>query len=168
MQKPLTVVRKFDPDLDEPGNLYKKEKIMDKRFWISGVVAFLILFTGSYLVHGMWLTADYMRRPQLFRPEAEAGSHFIFMVLAFISMGFAFAWIYRQGISANRSPVVQGLRFGVAAACLSPLPMYLIYYVVQPMEGATTAKQIIGDSITLIITGVVVALICGQKQSDLT
>lgn len=153
---------------NEPGNLNIKEKIMDKRFWISGVVAFLILFTGSYLVHGMWLTADYMRRPQLFRPEAEAGSHFIFMVLAFISMGFAFAWIYRQGISANRSPAAQGLRFGIAAACLTPLPMYLIYYVVQPMEGATTAKQIIGDSTTLIITGVVVALICGQRQRDLT
>jgi hypothetical protein len=132
---------------------------MDKRFWISGIVAFLVLFTGSYLVHGLWLTSDYMRRPQLFRPEAEAGSHFAFMVLAFISMGFAFAWIYRQGISPGRPWLIQGIRFGVAAACLTPLPMYLIYYVVQPMEGATTAKQIIGDSISFIITGIVVAFI---------
>jgi hypothetical protein len=81
------------------------------------------------------------------------------MVLAFISMGFAFAWIYRQGISPGRPWLIQGIRFGVAAACLTPLPMYLIYYVVQPMEGATTAKQIIGDSISFIITGIVVAFI---------
>ena len=139
---------------------------MDKRFWISGFVAFLVLFTGSYLVHGMWLTGDYLRRPQLFRPEAEAGSHFIFMVLAFISMGFAFAWIYRQGISTGRPWLVQGLRFGIAVAFLTPLPMYLIYYVVQPMEGATTAKQIIGDSICFIVTGIVVAFINGTGRPD--
>ena len=141
---------------------------MDKRFWISGFVAFLVLFTGSYLVHGMWLTADYMGTPQLFRPGAEAGSHFIFMVIAFLSMGFAFAWIYRQGVAAERSSLAQGLRFGIAVACLTPLPMYLIYYVVQPMEGTTTAKQIIGDSISFIITGIVVALINGNKRADQT
>jgi hypothetical protein len=141
---------------------------MDKRFWISGVAAFLVLFTGSYVVHGLWLTADYMRHPQLFRPEAEAGSHFIFMVLAFISMGFAFAWIYRQGISPNRPWLLQGLRFGIAVACLTPLPMYLIYYVVQPMEGATVAKQVIGDAVSLIITGLVVAFINRSKTGVTT
>jgi hypothetical protein len=139
---------------------------MDKRFWISGFAAFLVLFTGSYLVHGMWLTSDYMRRPQLFRPESEAGSHFIFMVLAFLSMGFAFAWVYRQGISAGRPWLMQGLRFGLAVAFLTPLPMYLIYYVVQPMEGATTAKQIIGDSISFLVTGIVVAFINGTGGAD--
>lgn len=132
---------------------------MDKRFWISGVVAFLVLFTGSYLVHGVWLTADYMRHPQMFRPESEAGSHFLFMVLAFISMGFAFAWIYRQGISPDRPWLMQGLRFGIAAAFFMPVSMYLIYYVVQPMDGTTVAKQIIGDAIGLIVTGIIVAFI---------
>jgi len=132
---------------------------MDKRFWISGVVAFLVLFTCSYLVHGMWLTSDYMRHRELFRPEAEAGSHFLIMVLAFVSMGFAFAWIYRQGISPERPWLIQGLRFGIAVAFLMPFAMYLIYYVVQPMDGATVAKQIIGDAIGLIVTGIIVAFI---------
>ena len=132
---------------------------MDKRFWISGVVAFLVLFTGSYLVHGSWLTSDYMQHPQLFRPEAEARSHFLFMVLAFISMGFAYAWIYRQGISPDRPWLIQGLRFGIAVAFLMPFAMYLIYYVVQPMDGMTVAKQIVGDSIGLIVTGIIVAFI---------
>jgi hypothetical protein len=132
---------------------------MDKKFWISGIVAFLVMFTGSYLVHGLWLTADYMRVPQLFRPQSEAGSHFPFMILAFISMGFAFTWVYRQGISPGRPWLTQGIRFGIAVACLTPLPMYLIYYVVQPMEGTTVVKQIIGDAISLVVCGVVVAFI---------
>ena len=66
---------------------------------------------------------------------------------------------YRQGILPNRPWLMQGLRFGIAVAFLMPLPMYLIYYVVQPMEGAIVAKQIIGDAIGLIVTGIIVAFI---------
>jgi len=132
---------------------------MDKRFWISGFVAFLITFMGSWLVHGLLLTKDYARVPQLFRPESEAQAHFPFMVLAFIFMGFAFAWIYRQGIAANRPWLVQGVRFGIAVALVAQVPLYLIYYVVQPMEGTTVLKQIVGDTLTLIVCGVVIAFI---------
>ena len=81
------------------------------------------------------------------------------MVLAFIFMGFAFAWIYRQGIAANRPWLVQGVRFGIAVALVAQVPLYLIYYVVQPMEGTTVLKQIVGDTLTLIVCGVVVAFI---------
>jgi len=132
---------------------------MEKRFWISGVAAFLVAFTGSWLVHGMWLTSDYMRTPQIFRPEADAGAHFPFMIVAFILLGFSFAWIYRQGISAEKPWLIQGIRFGLAAALLAQVPMYLIYYVIQPMEGATVAKQIIGDTVMMIVCGIVVAFV---------
>ena len=90
------------------------------------------------------------------------------MVVAFISMGFAIAWIYRQGISPNRPWLVQGLRFGIAAAFFMPVSMYLIYYVVQPMDGMTVAKQIIGDAIGLIVTGIVVAFINKSDTSVAT
>ena len=136
------------------------------KFLISGFVAFLIMFTGSWLVHGLLLTEDYKRVPQLFRPEADAGSHFVFMVLAFISMGFAFAWIYRQGITPNHARLMQGIRFGIAVAFLTPVPMYLIYYVVQPMELSTTIKQIVGDGFMLVITGIVVAMINGNESRE--
>jgi hypothetical protein len=59
------------------------------------------------------------------------------------------------------------LLFGLAAAFLSPVPMYLIYYVVQPMELGTTIKQIVGDGIMLIITGVVVGMINGSRGRDM-
>jgi hypothetical protein len=132
---------------------------MDKRFWISGIAAFFVAFTGSWLVHGIWLTSDYLRTPQLFRSDAEAGAHVPFMVAAFLLLGFSFSWIYRQGISAEKPWLIQGIRFGVAVALIAQVPMYLIYYVVQPIEGMTTAKQIIGDTVTMIVCGIVVAAI---------
>ncbi|MEK7799289.1 MAG: hypothetical protein AAB297_05630 [Acidobacteriota bacterium] len=42
---------------------------------------------------------------------------------------------------------------------LMTIPMYLIYYAVQPWPGAVVVKQIVFDVIGVLAMGVVVALI---------
>jgi hypothetical protein len=46
-----------------------------------------------------------------------------------------------------------------AVAVLMTIPMYLIYYAVQPWPGAVVVKQIVFDVIGVLAMGVVVALI---------
>src|SRR3982750_808662 len=137
----------------------QRRPMLDKAFWISCVAAFLIVFTGGWFVHGTLLHNDYSKLPNLFRAQTEANSYFPFLLLAYLSLGFAFAWIYRQGISAERPWLLQGFRFGLAAMLLATVPMYLIYFVVEPMTGTILIKQIAGDGVTLIICGVIVAFI---------
>lgn len=132
---------------------------MDRKFWISGVACTIAAFALSFVVHGILLHADYAQLPNLFRPEVEAQGYFHFMVIAHIFIGFAFAWIYRQGISSGTPWFIQGIRFGVAVACLVTIPTYLIYYTVQPMPGMMVAKQIVFDGIAVILTGLVAAFI---------
>src|SRR5687768_12775482 len=109
---------------------------MNKRFLISGVAASLVFFLIGFLVHGVLLSQDYMQLKNLMRPEAEAMANMPIMVVAHIIMGFAFAWIYSQGVS-GASWVAQGVRFGTAAALLVIVPWYLIYYSIQPWPPAT-------------------------------
>ena len=131
---------------------------MNKRFLISGIVASLLFFLFGFLVHGLLLTQDYMQLKSMFRPETEAMANMPIMVVAHIVMGFAFAWIYSQGVS-GASWVAQGVRFGTAAALLVVVPWYLIYYSIQPWPPATIAKQIIFDGISMVLTALVVAFI---------
>lgn len=131
---------------------------MNKKFLISGIAASLVFFLLGYLVHGVLLTQDYMQLKAMFRPEDQAMANMPYMVLAHILMGFAFAWIYAQGVS-GASWIAQGVRFGTAAAFLVIVPWYLIYYSIQPWPPATVAKQIIFDSIGMVIAGLVVAFI---------
>ena len=131
---------------------------MNKRFLISGIAATVVFFLLGFLVHGVLLTQDYMQLKSLMRPEAEAMANMPYMVIAHILMGFAFAWIYGQGVS-GASWIAQGVRFGTAAAFLVIVPWYLIYYSIQPWPPATVAKQIIFDSIGMVIAGLVVAFI---------
>jgi hypothetical protein len=129
---------------------------MNKRFFLAWLVVFIAWFIGSFIVHGVLLHADYAQLSNLFRKEAEAQNFFPLMILAHIIMSGAFVWIYARGVEA-RPWLGQGIRYGVAIVLLTTVPLYLIYYVVQPMPGATVVKQIVFDGILILILGAIVA-----------
>ena len=135
---------------------------MNKTFFIAWIVIFVVWMLGSFVVHGVLLHDDYAKLSSLFRPETEAQSYFPLMVLAHAIMAGALAWVYARGVEA--APwLPQGLRFGMAIALLAIVPTYMIYYVVQPMPGMVVLKQIVLDSILMLILGVIVAFIYRQS-----
>ena len=129
---------------------------MSKRFFLAWLVVFIAWFIGSFIVHGVLLHADYAQLSNLFRKESEAQNFFPLMILAHIIMSGAFVWIYARGVEP-KPWLGQGIRYGVAIILLTTVPLYLIYYVVQPMPGATVAKQIVFDGILVLILGAIAA-----------
>jgi len=132
---------------------------MGGRFWISVVVMSILAFGSGFVVHGVLLHDDYSRLPNLLRPEVEAQGYFGWMLLADLLIGFGFTWIYVKGREPGKPAVGQGLRFGLAIAVLMTIPMYIIYYAVQPWPGEVVVKQIVYGTIGVLVMGVVVALI---------
>jgi len=129
---------------------------MSKKFFIAWVVIFIVWFAGSFVVHGVLLHDDYAKSASLFRTEADSQAYFPWMILAHVMLSGALAWIYSRGVES--SPwLPQGIRFGIAIALLTVVPTYIIYYVVQPMPGATVVKQIVFDGSLMVILGVVAA-----------
>ena len=136
---------------------------MNKRFLIAWIVVFIAWFLGSFVVHGVLLNADYKALPNLFRTEADSQAYFPYMILAHVIMSGAFVWIYARGVEA-KPWLPQGLRFGGAVALLTVVPTYMIYYVVQPMPGATVVKQIVFDGILIVLVGAVAAFMHRSPQ----
>ena len=132
---------------------------MGGRFWISGIVMSVLALAGGFVVHGVLLHADYAGVSNLLRPEVEAQGYFGWMVLAHVLMGFGLTWIYVKGREPGKPPIAQGLRFGAAIAVLVTISTYLIYYAIQPWPGQVVVKQIIYDTICVLVMGAVVALI---------
>ena len=132
---------------------------MGGRFWISVVVIFVVSMLIGFAVHGFVLKNDYAQLPNLMRTEADAQGHFGYMILAHVCMALGFTWIYRKGREAGKPAIGQGLLFGAAVAVLMCIPMYLIYYAVQPWPGVVIVKQIVYDVIGMLLLGVVVALV---------
>jgi len=129
---------------------------MNKKFLIAWVVLFIAWFIGSFVVHGVLLSADYMQLTSLFRTDADAQKYLPLMVLAHVILAGAFVWIYARGVEA-KPWLAQGVRFGIAVALLTIVPSYLIYFVVQPMPASVVIKQIVFDGILLVILGMIVA-----------
>jgi hypothetical protein len=127
-------------------------------FAISAAVLALLSLVLGGAVHAWLLAPEYAKLTTLFRPPEGHQGYFAYMILAHIAIGIGFTWIYRQG-RERKSFLGQGVRFGIAVAIVSVVPMYLIYYAVQPMPGALVAKQIVFDSISYIVLGIVCAWI---------
>ncbi|HET9390660.1 MAG TPA: hypothetical protein VFO44_13505 [Steroidobacteraceae bacterium] len=129
---------------------------MNKKFLIAWVVLFVAWFLGSFVVHGVLLSADYMQLTGLFRADMDQQKYFPVMILAHLLLAGAFVWIYARGVQ-SRPWMGQGLRFGIVVALLTIVPTYLIYFAVQPMPSGVVIKQIVFDGILLLILGLIVA-----------
>lgn len=130
---------------------------MNKNFLIAWLVAFVLMFLGGYVVHEM-LLHDLYASTGLMRTPAEAQGLVGFMIVAHVVMAGAFVWIYARGVE-NKPWLGQGLRFGLAVALLCTIPMFTIYYVVQPTPGELALKQVVFDTICTLIVGAAVGFL---------
>ena len=130
---------------------------MSRKFVISAAVMFVMAWALSFVVHGVLLAADYSVTAGM-RPPAEVQNLIPYLILAHALFGIAFAWVYLHG-REEKPWLAQGARYGIAIAFLSVIPMYLIYHVVTPVPFALALKQIVFDTVRVVLMGIVVAWI---------
>ncbi|MBV9619702.1 MAG: hypothetical protein JO341_01645 [Gammaproteobacteria bacterium] len=128
---------------------------MNKTFFLAWVVIFVAWYLGDFVVHGLLLHADYEQVPQLFRSPDTQMHYLGVMLLAHVLMAGAFVWIYGRGVE-SKPWLEQGLRFGLAVAVLAVIPTYLIYYAVQPLPTGLVVKQIVYDTVLVLVLGAIV------------
>ncbi len=132
---------------------------MDKRFWISAVVMTIAAVLLGYVVHGVLLAADYTALGPIMRTPEDSAHYLPWMLLADAAYGLGITWIYRQGYTPAKSALSQGLHCGFAIALVSVIPMFLIYYAVEPLPGMLVAKQECFALVQMLLLGVLVALL---------
>ncbi len=138
---------------------------MNIRFLIAGIAGFLISLFAGFLFHGILLQADYAQLGPIMRTLDDQQAHLPFMLVSHLIKGFAFAWVYTKGVTPGAPALTQGFKFGFATCFLVTIPLYLVYYAVEPMPGMLVGKQIAFDSLTMILMGVVVALIIKPAEA---
>jgi hypothetical protein len=140
------------------------DHVMDKRFWICGLVMSIAALLFGFVVHGLLLAADYAALGTMYRSDADSQHYVHWTILAHALIGFAMTWIYAQGFASGRSSSAQGLRFGFAMALFSTVPGYLIYYAVQPLPVALVIKQLVFSTIGMLLLGLLVAWLQPRRK----
>src|SRR4051812_5033242 len=142
-----------------------REAAMNKRFMLSVVALFVASMITGMVVHGMILGGDYANLKALFRAPEQQQAMFGWMIAAHVLIAIGFTWIYRAGRDA-RPWMGQGFRFGLAVAVMSVIPGYLIYYAVQPMPGEMVVKQVIFDTLAMVVLSLVAAAVNRDARTD--
>jgi len=132
---------------------------MGMRFWISGVVMTIAAAALGFVVHGVLLAGDYHALGAIMRTDEDSAHYLQWMLLADAAIGFGITWIYRQGYTASKSALGRGLRCGIAVALVSVIPMFLIYYAVEPLPGMLVIKQECFSLVEMLLLGAIVALL---------
>ena len=132
---------------------------MNKSFMLSVVAVFVTVMILGMIIHGTLLHKEYTALvPNIFRHDEDAKGYFGYLLIAHLIMAIGITWMYRAG-RENRPWLGQGLRFGLALAAIVTVPMYLIYFAVQPLPSDLVAQQIVFDTIGMVIVGLVTAAV---------
>jgi hypothetical protein len=127
---------------------------MDRKLVLAVIAAFVVQFALGFLFHGVLLAPDYTALSAVYRPPLPG--MMAVMALAMLIMSAAMVTIYRYG-RQDRPFLGQGIRFGLMVAAVSVIPIYMIGYAVTNIPAALAIKQIVLETITVSIMGVVVA-----------
>jgi hypothetical protein len=71
------------------------------RLILAIVVAFIFVFATDFLIHAVWLAPDYKATAQLWRPEAEMGARFPWMLTAQLLAAITFVLIWALGFAGR-------------------------------------------------------------------
>ena len=132
---------------------------MNAKAIISVVVLFILSLGLGFVVHGTLLGEQYAPLPALSRTMEDSQNYFGYMLVAHLLIAIGLTWIYRMGHKADRPWFGQGVRFGIAVAVLSTIPLYMIYFAVQNTPPSLATMQIAYDVPAVIIMGIVTAFI---------
>lgn len=132
---------------------------MNKKFILSTVALFIVSMLLGFVVHGVLFGKDYLALGSLMRSQEDQMVYFKWMLLAHVFMAVGITGIYRRGIDATKPWLGQGVRFGLWVAVAVTVPMYLIYYAIQPMPFDLVLKQIVFDTIGVVIMGITAAAV---------
>lgn len=134
-----------------------------KRLFAAIVAGFVVVFGTDFLIHAVWLHADYDATKELWRPEAEMHARFHWMLIAQFLCAATFVIIWAQGFAGRSmgAAVVFGLLMGVSQQI-----WVIINHVVSPLPGMLAAKWFVAGLVQSVLLAIVTALIYKPEASS--
>jgi hypothetical protein len=125
-----------------------------KSLLITVVVAFLVVFGSDFLIHQVWLSADYGATKALWRPEAEMLAKMPLMMLGQLIYAVAFSLIFAACVAEKRR-LSCTLKFAACMA-LTMIGGQMMMYVVQPIPGLLVVKWCVAGLVQALLLGFVI------------
>ena len=127
------------------------------RLILAILAGFIYIFASDYLIHAIWLEADYKASASLWRTEFGMRSRFLLMLGAQFLCSLAFMYIWAKTGWRRRS-LADGAVFGFWLGVFQQV-MTIVLYVVIPLPNALALKWFFVGLLQTTLLGVLAAAI---------
>lgn len=126
-----------------------------KKFFIAFIAAFVFIFVFGFIWYGKLMHGVHNEVPALWRPEADFGNYFPWLVVGHIVMAFFLTMLYaRHGSGGARGGTCLGVLVGLVYTGND-----FITYAVQPLTTKILCGWIVGGVIMFAIAGALIGAI---------
>jgi magnesium-transporting ATPase (P-type) len=134
----------------------QKEIMNWKKFFFAFIAAFVFIFVFGFLWYGNLMQGVHQEVPALWRPEADFGSHFHWLILGHVVMAFFLTLLYARFIPAGGAGA--GAMLGILIALVF-IGNDLITFAVQPLTTKILCGWVAGGLIMFAIAGAIIGAI---------
>ena len=127
-----------------------------KKFFIAFVAAFGFIFVFGFIWYGKLMHGAYLEVPALWRPEAEFGSHFSWLVFGHIVMAFFLTLLCAKFAPAGGAKTCALLGLFVALVYVGA---NLITFAVQPITSTILWGWNVGVLVQFAVAGAIIGVI---------
>ena len=121
---------------------------------MASSAVFIFIFFYEWIFHGVVLKETYLQTANLWRPESDMGSYFIWLTLGQILFSIIFSLFFLRGY--ENAGLAEGIKYGAMMGVFFCAPN-LIFYAVQPLPGILVAQWCVGGLIEITLAGAILA-----------
>ena len=129
-----------------------------KKWFIATVAVFAVMFGLEYVIHGVLLSDIYQQTASVWRPETEMQQHMWLMWFGYAIFAAVFVWIYTKGYETHKSPLGQGVRYGLLVGLLVATVQSFGWYAVLPIPAALAMWWFVAGLVECLAIGVTASL----------
>ena len=128
------------------------------RVALAGLIAWVVDSVYGYLVFGLAMSDEFARYPGVFRSFAAVNSLLPLMFGSSLLGMLVVAYIFAKG-HEGRSPLQEGLRFGVVFASFGLFSIQIPSYVIYSYGRRLAALSAVAAFVEMILAGMVVGMV---------
>ena len=133
---------------------------MNKKFWISVAVVFVVLQVLDGLVHGLILLPTYEATADVWRPQAE--TKLAVMIITRFIFAFFFTFVFSKSYQGG---YMEGVRYGFYTSMLVNLTYAYGNYAILDIPYSLALQWFIYGTLELMIAGVVLSKTMGKNET---
>jgi len=127
--------------------------------WKKLLIAFIVIYVVggiiSFIIHGIILMETYESLANIWRPDMER----VMWVQWVTSLFFCFFFVYVFAKGYEGKGIMEGIRYGLIIWAFFAIPSIYGQYMVYPIPYSLVLKWLFSELISLLIYGVLAAVI---------